>query len=816
MSALPATVSAEHAAAAMPAHPAADDIRAEQVALLYRNAVVSQLAVLVAAPALAAVLWSSAAHAWVLAWLSAMVAVTAIRLQACFAFRRARPGGAHLITWRRGFLVGVGASAALWGSTALLLTPEAGSGTQFIVIFTLAGMVAAAVPTLAPVPSAFYLFGTLVLTPLALRFLETQDGTHTTLGLLTLLYLLGMAGIAWRNHHSLRTTLALRHQNRALIDVLTRANKDAEEVNAKLRLEIAAHRQTEDDLEKSLSLLQATLESSHDGIVVVNRAGRIVSHNQRFLDMWRLPAAALADGSLDALLTAMRARLADPEAFCARTGELLACADGESHEPVELADGRIFERCSMPQRIGGTAVGRVCSYRDITERRRAESDLQFLANHDTLTGLPNRALFARCLDEALARARRRDTRLSVLFIDLDRFKNINDTLGHDAGDRLLRAMAARLRSCLRETDTVARLGGDEFVVLIEDAAGGRPAAQAAQRILDAVTRPHALDGRECHVTASIGIASYPEDGLDTAALLKHADIAMYRAKDKGKNAFEIYAAQLNVHTVERLTLEADLRHAVEREQLFLQYQPKVELASRRIVGVEALVRWRHPRLGLMAPNAFIPLAEETGLIAAIGAWVLHGACAQARRWMDAGLPPLRVAVNISARQFVRENLPAHVDRVLRDTGFDPDLLEIELTESTTMSHVDHALDVMAALKQRGVHLAIDDFGTGYSSLGYLKRFPIDSVKIDRSFVRDLPHGPRDCGLAQAAIAMAHALGLKAVAEGVETAEQIAFLQQHGCDQVQGYYFARPMLPADLVEFAAAHERARLAPSQRTA
>jgi len=797
MSSVPATAAPADAAHAPPIGIVAIDVRAEEIGLLYRNAMISQIIVLLAAPALAASLWSPQRGGWVLGWLVAMVVVTVARMQAAIVYRRRSPSAEHAAHWGKGFIVGACLSGALWGSAGLLITPDADLGTQFVVIFTLAGMVAAAAPTLAPLPLSFYVFATPTLAPLAIGFLTKPDGTHVTLGVLTILYLAGMAAITQRIHRVLRLSLELRQQNRALVAVLTRANADAEGVNAKLRLEVAEHRLTERNLEQSLSLLKATLESTNDGIVVVSRDGRVLSHNQRFLDLWRLPASAMAAGTVEGVVAAMRARLADPEGFIRRTQELIADESAQCHDLIALNDGRTIERYSMPQRIGGSQVGRVCSYRDITERRRAEEDLQFVANHDALTQLPNRALFARCLADALARARRRSSRLSVLFIDLDRFKNINDTLGHDAGDRLLCEMAHRLRASLRETDTVARLGGDEFVVLAEDTAGSLPAIQVAQRILDTVTRAHVLDGRECHVTASIGIATYPDDGLDASALLKHADIAMYRAKDKGKNAFELYSAQSNEHTLERLALEASLRYAVERGELVLHYQPKIELASRRIVGVEALLRWRHPELGLVPPDAFIPLAEETGLIVPIGAWVLRTACEQAGRWRDAGLP-LRVAVNISARQFARVDLAESIDRALAAAGLDPDLLEVELTETITMTNLDRSLETMTALKRRGIHIAIDDFGTGYSSLGYLKRFPLDSVKIDRSFVKDLPQGPRDCALTQATIAMAHALGLKAVAEGVETAAQAAFLQRHGCDEAQGYHFARP-LPADEVE-----------------
>ncbi len=425
-------------------------------------------------------------------------------------------------------------------------------------------------------------------------------------------------------------------------------------------------------------------------------------------------------------------------------------------------------------------------------RRQAEERVRHLAHYDELTGLPNRSMFNQRLAHALAQARRNDKPLAILFIDLDRFKNINDTLGHDAGDRVLKEVAERLRGCLRESDTAGRLGGDEFVVLIEELSQPVYVAGVAQKILTAVTKPLILDAQEFHLTASIGISTYPDDSKDMQSLLKNADIAMYRAKEQGRNNYQFYSAQMNVHTLERLALESNLRRALERDEFLLHYQPKVDIGSGRITGMEALVRWQQPTKPLIPPAQFIALAEETGLIVPIGEWVLKTACAQNKSWQEHGLPPLRVAVNLSARQFGHETLLQDVARVLNETGLDPTALEFEITESMVMHNPEHAVKLLTKLKAMGIRLSIDDFGTGYSSLNYLKRFPIDSVKIDRSFIQDLPGDGDDAAITRAIIAMAHSLRLKVIAEGVETEEQLSFLRNHGCDEMQGNYFSKPL------------------------
>ena len=430
-------------------------------------------------------------------------------------------------------------------------------------------------------------------------------------------------------------------------------------------------------------------------------------------------------------------------------------------------------------------------------RKQAETNLQFFASHDPLTGLFNRGMFNQRLHQALAQAQRFERSLAVLFIDLDGFKVINDTLGHNAGDALLAEIAARLRATLREGDVIARMGGDEFVVLIEEFGEPVQIGEVAKKVLETVARPFMLQGQECQVTASLGISTYPEDGKDAQILVKNADIAMYRAKEQGKNNFRFYAPQMNVHLIERLSLESNLRRAIERNELLLLYQPKVGIRDGQVTGVEALVRWQHPTQGVISPSEFVPVAEDAGLITAIGEWVLHTACDQVRAWREQGLPLVRMAVNVSPRQFAQENLIHMVREALHRSGVDPARLELEITEAMVIRNPERAEKLLAQFKELGVRLAIDDFGTGYSSLNYLKRLPIDSVKIDRSLILDLPRSADAAALSRAVVAMAHSLNIRVTAESVETREQWEFLRELGCEEMQGNFFSAPV-PADIV------------------
>lgn len=430
---------------------------------------------------------------------------------------------------------------------------------------------------------------------------------------------------------------------------------------------------------------------------------------------------------------------------------------------------------------------------------RTQERLHYLAHHDLLTDLPNRALFIDRLTQALSHVHRRNRALAILFIDLDRFKVINDTLGHDIGDRLLQDLAERLRSCLREGDTVARFGGDEFTVLLEDVADTTDVSPIASKILDILSNPFTVGGRELFITASIGISVFPGDGQNAHTLLKNADTAMYRAKEHGRNSYQFYSAEMSTRALERLTMETDLRRALAREEFLLHYQPQFDLENGSIIGVEALIRWNHPDLGLISPDDFIPLLEETGLILPVGEWVLRTACAQNKAWQDAGLTPISVSVNLSGRQVDSPDLIEQVRSIITETKLDPSYLELEITESMIMGDTEATNKTLKHISEMGITFAIDDFGTGYSALSYLRHFPINTIKIDRSFVRDITTDPDGAAIVTTIIAMARNLRLGIIAEGVETEQQSAFLSSHGCTRVQGYLFSRPLPAEEIAE-----------------
>lgn len=431
--------------------------------------------------------------------------------------------------------------------------------------------------------------------------------------------------------------------------------------------------------------------------------------------------------------------------------------------------------------------------RDISERADAESQLHYLAHYDLLTGLPNRALFRDRLLQAMAQAKRTDTLLSVMFLDIDHFKDINDTLGHAVGDQLLKEIARRIRACVRETDTVARFGGDEFGLIQTNLHTVEGAADLADRLVASIGEAYHIDGHEIHTAASVGVTIYPFDDHNAEDLLKNADMAMYKAKREGRGRYQFYIAELNQVIQRRAAIERDLRTALQKDEFRLHYQPQVDLESGKLVGVEALLRWQHPERGDISPVEFIPVAESTGLILPIGDWVLQNACRQARAWQDMGLEPVRVAINLSAMQFRHKNLLETITQALAESGLDPRWLEVELTESLIMKDVRATVDTLQHLHELGVQISVDDFGTGYSSLSYLTRFPISKIKLDKSFVRDVDKKD-GAAIARTVITLGHSLNMRVIAEGVENDEQLRFLREHACNEVQGYYFGRPMPP----------------------
>jgi diguanylate cyclase (GGDEF)-like protein/PAS domain S-box-containing protein len=472
-------------------------------------------------------------------------------------------------------------------------------------------------------------------------------------------------------------------------------------------------------------------------------------------------------------------------------GTVLIRRDGKE-APIEDSAAPIHD-------LNGQIAGAVIVFHDISAAQAMRMKMAHLAHHDFLTDLPNRVLLNDRITQAIALAKRRGTHLAVLFLDLDNFKRINDSLGHETGDKLLQSVALRLRACVRGSDTVSRLGGDEFVVLVTEDKYAEDAALTADKIRVALAAPHAIDKHELHVTTSIGISIYPTDGGDTETLIKNADTAMYHAKEKGRDNYQFFRREMNVRAVERQVIESNLRHALERQEFVLHYQPKVNLATGAITGAEALLRWVHPEWGVVLPERFVPIAEDCGLIVPIGRWVLREACAQARRWEDAGLKPASIAVNISALEFRRGGFVEGVRAILRETGLAPRCLQLEITESVLMHNAESSTAILQQLKDMGVQLAVDDFGTGYSSLSYLHLFPIDVLKIDGSFVHDIDSINGNGIIVGAVIAMGTSLKQRVIAEGVEKPGQLAFLKARHCEEGQGYFFSRPLVAE---EFAA--------------
>lgn len=483
--------------------------------------------------------------------------------------------------------------------------------------------------------------------------------------------------------------------------------------------------------------------------------------------------------------------------------ELTGVRKDGSTLPIELALSKIF--LDGQRRLIGLI-------RDISARKQSEKHLQFLANYDGLTALPNRELFRDRLEHAITRTQRNAKLVGILLIDLDRFKTINDTFGHTHGDQLLFSVADQLKRCVRQEDTVARLGGDEFAIIIEGLKQTDLLAKTAQRIVATMTLPFEMQHKEIFLGASVGITVYPTDATSIDHLLKNADTAMYRAKERGGSCYQFFTSDMNRTALERFSIESELHRALERDEFCLYYQPRVDVHSKQATGCEALIRWIHPTKGLIPPDQFIPILEETGLIVAVGEWVLTTACQQTIQWQQQGYSNLRMAVNLSARQFKDQNLVRHVDSVLSNTGLAAANLELEITESLLIDDIDAAIKILQQLHQKGIKISVDDFGTGHSSLGYLKRFAIDTLKLDRSFIRDTPHNPEDTAIVTAIVALARSLHLNVTAEGIETIEQLAFIEQLDCDEAQGFYFSKPLPSSEFESWLAMRTRVTKQPS----
>ena len=596
----------------------------------------------------------------------------------------------------------------------------------------------------------------------------------------------------------------LVEQREALQEKLTAAEQELREERRRLRIEVNRRRKAQTEMLK----LSSALTHAADSVMVTNREGVIEYVNPAFETITGFNREEVIGKTPDML----RSDEQDPEVFAAmwkaiERGEVFRCElinrrkdGGVYHEektitPLKDAHGRITHFIA-------TGV-------DISERIQAKEKLEYMAHHDAVTGLPNRVRLMERIEQALSRGRRDNRSVGVMFIDLDGFKAINDTVGHHFGDRFLGEVAARLQNTVRDHDTVARLGGDEFAIVLESMQSMSDIGKVARKVLRELSLPFLVDGREMYVTGSIGIARFPGDGTDVHTLLRKADSAMYRAKQVGKNTYRFYSEVEGEEDTARLKLEQELRRAVERREFVVYYQPQVSIDTSEVVGVEALLRWQHPEEGIVGPKRFIPLLEETGLIVEVGDWVLREVCRHAVGWQSLGLPPVRIAVNFSSRQFAKRDLVGDVARILDETGLDPKRLNIEITEGTLATKIESTIKTLEKLNALGITISVDDFGVGYSSLNYLKRFPIHKLKIDQSFVRDVTSDGNDAAIASAIIALAHKLNLEVIGEGVETLEQLFFLSRQGCHEVQGHLISPPLSNADYIRWISENPRVRV-------
>ncbi|KTD15985.1 regulatory protein (GGDEF and EAL domains) [Legionella lansingensis] len=552
-------------------------------------------------------------------------------------------------------------------------------------------------------------------------------------------------------------------------------------------------------LQESLSVTRGTLESSADGILVMNNNEEIIDFNANLVNMFKVPNRLMNTQKAGLVLEYIAERLEKSEHFLKLTEKMTHLKNTTKTTTLKCKDSRILDIYTQPYKLNKKICGRIWCFRDITKRALLEEQLQYQATHDSLTELPNRVLLTDRLAQLISHAKRNKSNFCVLFLDIDRFKLINDSFSHTAGDKLLKDVVERIRHVMREEDTLARLGGDEFVAVLKSLKDETHAGKIAKKLLAVFTEPFNVSSHQILITASAGIATFPHDGQTINELLRNADIAMYRAKEQGGNQFQFYTYSLGKKSAARMELESELYKAFENQEFFLCYQPQLDVATQRLISVEALIRWRHPTKGIILPINFMPLVEETGLIIPIGEWVLREACSQNKKWQELGLPKIRVAVNIASKQLKQPNFTKFVRNILKETHLDPEYLELEVTEKVIL-HNTEAAAIFCDLKQMGIHLALDDFGSGYTILNHLKSFPIDRVKIDQSYIDHIRLNQADEILVQAIIALAKNLNLEVVAEGVVSKEQIDFLENHQCTEAQGFYFCKPLISKEFENF----------------
>lgn len=665
-------------------------------------------------------------------------------------------------------------SAIGWAIPATVLMPDASVHQVFVIIIIL-GLSAGAVPLLSVIYFVYVIFLICLMIPLTIWLFMHSD-LYRLLSYCGVVYVVIMLVSAYYFNKFLKTSLQLRYQNTNL-DSLNQLLE--EKVNERTS-----------ELTKSLALTESTLESTADGIMVVNLNGDIEYFNHQLLNIWRIQLPSKPNLNLQVFYDAVTPKLEQASIFFQKAMKLLEDNEVENLQELKLTHS-VLEWYCKPHKIGDKTSGQVWSFRDITNRKNMEYQLAFQAEHDDLTGLPNRTALYHHIDEFIVKSQQQNTLLGLFFLDLDDFKLINDNMGHEVGDLLLKETAKRISGCIEKEDIVARFGGDEFIIL-HPVHSANEAELFARQIHMNIIRPIKLLDREVVISVCIGISIYPLDGEDYSTLLKNADMAMYTAKKHGRNTFKIYDVVLQQRNQRLLETQIELRNALTNKEFYLAYQPTISLKTGKMIGLETLVRWKHPTKGILNPLDFIAIAEQTGLIIPLGEWVFHTACEQNKNWHDLGIKPVRIAINISGVQLISENFVDLIKLLIKETGVDSGYLEIELTESVLMDNKRHNIQVLQQLHELGIYLSIDDFGIGYSSLNYLSKFPVSKLKIAQPFIDDCCENEGNATIVEAIIALGHGLKMQVLAEGIENEKQLQFLQKLGCDEVQGFLFCEPL------------------------
>jgi diguanylate cyclase (GGDEF)-like protein/PAS domain S-box-containing protein len=775
------------------APPAANPVREEQVRLLYQFSLVGYLATLLVVFILGAILWDELASPALFGWFVAIALVTIARYGLYKQFVQRAPPPAQLPRWENRFLAGTVIAGIAWALLGTVLLPESAHlAERYSVVMLVSLLVTGAVGYYAPHPYAYKITAFLGLVPMALMLGGSGDRAQMFLSGAILLLAGVLPFVHEKVNRALVDSLALRHERAELTHELGHERTRLQEANEALADEMLGRLKAQQSELLAAQKLRMHVERTPLAVIEWDREHRVTA--------WNPAAEAIfgfdEDHAIGRLATELVVPPVGSEGIIAMWRELDSSKDGTKITLDNVTrTGRAIQ-CEWYNTPlvdpGGRVVGYASLVQDVTERLNTERTIHYMAHHDALTGLPNRRLMQDRLNQAIMQARRKQRHVAVLFIDLDRFKLVNDTLGHDSGDYVLKDVARRLASCVREVDTVSREGGDEFVIVLPDLEKPESARIVAEKILRELAKPMDIGGQEVHVTPSIGISHYPNDATDVNHLLKHADSAMYQAKDAGRNTVRFFTGDLNFLLAKRLEVEVRLRKAIENEEFFMRYQPQVEIATGRILGMEALIRWNDPERGEILPQDFVFVAEELGLIVQLGEWAFRTACRQLRVWADEGIAGVAVSINISPRQFMSRHLVPSLLAIVRETGADPHRIELEITETMVMRNLDQSIEVLRQLRAVGMHVSVDDFGVGYSSLGQLARLPANALKIDRTFVEKLVDDATSSSITEAIIAMARRLKLRVTAEGVETRQQLDFLRANQCDAFQGFLFSRPV------------------------